>query len=83
MDYHYCGVVQVRGVHDPNGLSCAQSATTICYDCGTSLCSPHAERCELCGKTFCQSCVSFYQSEHAKPAQTDQTTSEFPKRKTA
>jgi len=82
MDYFLCGVVEVRGVQDELGMECGRYAKTLCYDCGTSLCSAHAERCELCGETFCPSCLSFHQSEHPKTAQRDQAT-EFPKKKTA
>ncbi len=71
MNYHFCGVVEVRGVNDESGTACGRSAITLCYDCGTSLCAAHAKRCELCGEPFCQSCLSFHQSEHPKPAQQD------------
>lgn len=82
MDYHYCGIVQFRGVHDAHGLSCGRYANTLCRDCGTSLCLYHTERCQMCGETFCESCLSFHQSEHAKSAQSDMAT-ESPKQKTA
>ena len=59
----------MRGVHDQEGTPCVRYASTLCYDCGTSLCSQHAERCDLCGESFCQSCLTFHQSEHAKPTQ--------------
>ena len=69
MDYLYCGVIEARGVHDQLGTACGHPARTLCYDCGTSLCSVHAERCELCAETFCPSCLSFHPSEHQKPTQ--------------
>jgi len=72
MDYLFCGVVEMRGVHDQQGIACGRSASTLCYDCGTSLCAAHVTRCQLCGQTFCESCLSFHQSEHNKPAQSDQ-----------
>jgi hypothetical protein len=81
MDYLFCGVVEVRGVQDRLGTACGRSAKTLCYDCGTSLCSEHIERCELCGQTFCQSCLSFHQNEHPKPASGDSLVRE--KRKSA
>jgi predicted sulfurtransferase len=81
MDYHYCGVVQVCGVHDGDGLACGRSASTLCYDCGTLLCPDHTERCDLCAEMFCPSCLSFHQSEHPKPAERDQRGQQ--KRKTA
>jgi len=70
-DYLLCGVVELRGVHDANGTACGRSARTLCYDCGTSLCPAHAERCAFCTEAFCQSCLSFHRSEHSKPAQQD------------
>jgi hypothetical protein len=82
MDYHYCGVVEMRGVHDQEGTLCGRYANALCYDCGASLCSRHAESCDLCGVAFCLSCLSFHQSQHSKPAQSDQGT-DFPKKKTA
>ena len=82
MDYHYCGVVEMRGVHDQEGTPCARYASTLCYDCGTSLCSQHAEPCDLCSQTFCRSCLTFHQDEHGKPAQSDQAT-DSPQKKTA
>jgi len=68
-DYLFCGVVDVRGVDDANGIACGRDARTLCYDCGTSLCPMHTERCELCTEAFCQSCLSFHRREHSKPAQ--------------
>jgi hypothetical protein len=82
MNYFYCGVIAVRGLVDELGNPCGRSARTLCWDCGTSLCSQHAERCSLCGETFCQSCLSFHQSEHIKPVQSDQTTA-LPREKPA
>jgi predicted sulfurtransferase len=68
MNYLFCGVVEVRGVQDQFGTACGRSAETLCYDCGTSLCSTHTQRCEVCAETFCPSCLSFHQTDHAKPA---------------
>jgi hypothetical protein len=42
-----CGVVEARGLQDQLGIACGRSAKTLCYDCGTSLCPDHAERCSL------------------------------------
>ena len=66
-----CGIVEMRGVQDQEGTPCARYASTLCYDCGTSLCSDHLERCELCAETFCASCLSFHQNEHPKRTPTD------------
>jgi hypothetical protein len=82
MDYHYCGIVEMRRVHNQQGTLCARYAKTLCYDCGTSLCSQHTERCQLCGETFCRSCLTFHLDEHGKPAQSDQAT-DSPQKKTA
>jgi hypothetical protein len=68
----YCGVVEVRSLEDALGATCGGPATAPCSDCGTALCAGHAERCELCNKTFCPSCLSFHQGEHPKPAVADQ-----------
>jgi hypothetical protein len=72
MSYFDCGVVEARGSQDTSGTPCGREAGTLCYDCGTSLCSAHAERCDLCGETFCPSCLSFHQAEHLKPPQRDE-----------
>jgi len=82
MDYHLCGIVEMRGVHDQDGTPCGRYATTLCYDCGTSLCLSHSERCDLCGESFCPTCLTFHQSEQAKTAQSDHSTVS-PKKKTA
>ena len=74
MNYFSCGVVEVRGVKDQLGTVCGSSAKTLCYDCGTSLCPAHTEHCELCTEIFCQSCLSFHQGAHPKPAQRSQLT---------
>jgi len=70
-DYLYCGVVQVRGVHDEHGLLCGGDSVSLCSDCGTSLCSVHCERCEICREIFCPSCLSFHRADHPKPAQAE------------
>jgi len=67
----YCGVVEVRSLEDAMGATCARSAKSQCSDCGTALCDQHIERCEVCGETFCPSCLSFHQKEHPKPAIAD------------
>jgi len=81
MNYLVCGVVEARGLQYQLGIACGRSAKTLCYDCGTSLCPDHAERCSLCAKTFCPSCLSFHQSEHPKAASGESSAQE--KRKTA
>jgi len=78
----HCGLVEVRGIEDAFGTPCGRSAETRCYDCCTSLCSRHAERCELCSRTFCLLCLSFHENEHPKPATRVRVT-DSPKTKTA
>jgi len=53
MDYHYCGVVSYRHLEDSLGTTCGRSASTLCYDCGTSLCQFHTASCDLCKEKFC------------------------------
>jgi len=77
----YCGVVEARSLDDALGATCGRSAEGKCSDCGTSLCSAHAERCSLCAETFCPSCLSFHKSEHPKAASGESSAQE--KRKTA
>ena len=64
----YCGVVEARNLEDAFGTTCGRQAASKCCDCGTVLCSAHAQRCAHCNVTFCASCLSFHQAEHAKPA---------------
>jgi len=66
----YCGVVEVRSLEDALGATCGRSGSARCSDCGIWLCSAHSGQCNLCSETFCPSCVSFHQSEHAKPVAT-------------
>ena len=73
----YC---EVRGLNDAPAVPCGHSAKAKCSNCGTLLCSAHTEPCELCGRFFCQFCLSFHQSEHPKPAQRDEHTAEKRKR---
>ena len=68
MDYHYCGVVQYRNLADSLGTICGRSASTLCYDCGTSLCQPHTKICDICKEKFCPSCLGFHIEDHAKPS---------------
>jgi hypothetical protein len=68
----YCGIVEVGSLEDALGATCGRSAGAACSDCGTSLCSAHTERCELCGEDFCEPCLSFHQREHPKLAHKEQ-----------
>jgi hypothetical protein len=76
----YCGVVEVRSLEDALGATCGRKATTLCSDCGVSLCAAHAERCHLCREAFCPSCLSFH-SVHLKPSAAAHSAGE--KRKSA
>ena len=71
MDYFYCGVVSAWHLDDALGAACGRQASTLCYDCGTSLCQFHTAACDLCKEKFCPSCLSFHLDEHAKPFATD------------
>ena len=70
----YCGVFEVRSLEDALGATCGRTATSKCSDCGTLLCSAHAQRCGYCDVTFCLSCLSFHRSDHPKPAKADRRT---------
>jgi len=70
MDYHYCGVVTNRHIEDQTGTPCGRSASTLCYDCGTSLCETHTDVCDLCKEKFCSSCLGFHLDEHSKRSAT-------------
>ncbi len=67
----YCGVVEVRSLEDALGPTCTLQAKDQCSDYGVSVCASHTERCELCRQTFCPSCLSFLQAEHAKRVRPD------------
>ena len=82
MDYFFCGIVAARNLQDATGTPCGHPAKTLCYDCGTSLCSLHTERCDLCSENFCMTCSSFHRDEHAKPSSGDRPTS-WPHKKSA
>jgi hypothetical protein len=69
-----CGVVEARNLEDAFGTTCARKAATKCCDCGTLLCSAHAQRCTHCKVTFCASCLSFHQAEHTKLAAGEKAT---------
>lgn len=60
----YC---EVRRLKDAPAVSCGHSAKAKCSNCGTVLCSAHTECCKVCGRSFCQFCLSFHQGGHSKP----------------
>jgi len=72
----YCDVVEVRTLEDALGATCARPANELCSDCGVSVCSAHAERCDLCGQSFCPSCFFFHQAKHSMPAFTERSEPE-------
>jgi hypothetical protein len=76
----YCAVVEVRNLEDAFGTTCGRSVRAYCSDCGVSLCSAHAEWCDLCRAIFCSSCLSFHERECDKPVQPDKR---MPERKSA
>jgi hypothetical protein len=62
-----CEITLVRDVEDAFGTVCARNANEQCSDCGTHVCDLHAESCDLCGKSFCSSCLYFHMNEpHAE-----------------
>ena len=67
----YCGVIEVRSLEDALGATCARPAKAVCSDCGVAVCMIHTDRCDLCRQTFCPSCLSFHQAQHAKPVRRD------------
>ena len=64
----HCEVVEVGDLADADGFPCRRTASKECFDCGTELCSDHAEQCGVCRAIFCPTCLSFHQAEHAKTA---------------
>src|SRR5436305_15038394 len=66
-----CKVVEVRNSADAVGLACLRTASTQCFDCGSSLCESHTETCGICQGIFCPSCLSFHSVQHSKPASAD------------
>ena len=71
-NYLCCGVVEVGGVHNGDGMVCGRDAKLPASIAELHFACPHAERCELCSEMFCRPCLSFHQAEHPKPAQSDQ-----------
>lgn len=60
-----CGI---QIVHDRDGYSCERSASESCSDCGTALCSRHAEACGMCLDILCDSCLYFHERQpHLRP----------------
>jgi hypothetical protein len=78
-DLSYCGVVEVRSLEDALGATCARAGAAQCSDCGTSVCSAHGERCQLCNEIFCPSCLSFHQREHKMPTSPDRNVDQHRK----
>jgi hypothetical protein len=37
----HCEVVELRNVADADGFPCSRTASTQCFDCGSSLCESH------------------------------------------
>jgi hypothetical protein len=65
-----CGIVLVRHLEDAQGEVCGEDAPEQCVDCGTALCSLHAESCDICRESFCASCCYLHEQQpHAKPVE--------------
>ena len=55
-----CGVLILHG---SEGYACGRLGSEACSDCGTTLCDPHADACELCLQVFCDCCLYFHSKE--------------------
>src|SRR5437870_6810601 len=66
-----CEIVEMRDSADAVGYSCSRTASTQCFDCGSSLCESHTETCGICNGIFCPSCLSFHSVQHPKAASAD------------
>src|SRR5206468_12524242 len=66
-----CEVIEMRNSTDADGFPCLRTASTQCFDCGSSLCESHTETCGICNGIFCPSCLSFHSVQHSKPASAD------------
>jgi hypothetical protein len=51
------------GINDQSGYACGQLGSDGCADCGTTLCTAHAEACEFCLQVFCNCCLYFHLKE--------------------
>ena len=69
MENSTCEIVLVQNSSDPFGYPCGKDAHEACSDCGTALCDLHSDGCEVCDRTFCDSCLYVHlKFPHAKPA---------------
>src|SRR5215472_5246382 len=53
-NYLCCGVVEVGGVHNGDGMVCGRDAKLPASIAELHFACPHAERCELCSAMFCR-----------------------------
>ena len=69
METAACEIVLVQNSSDPFGYPCGKDAHEACSDCGFALCNLHSDGCEICDRTFCDSCLYVHlKYPHAKPA---------------
>src|SRR5213594_4956868 len=66
-----CEAIEMRNSTDADGFPCSRTASTQCFDCGSSLCESHTETCGICNGIFCPSCLSFHSVQHPKAASAD------------
>jgi hypothetical protein len=67
----HCEVLEIRNLADADGFPCSRTASTQCFDSGSSLCESHTETCGICNGIFCPSCLSFHSVQHTKAASAD------------
>src|SRR5438874_11533987 len=70
-----CEVGEIRNSANAVGYSCSRTASTQCFDCGSSLCESHTETCGICNGIFCPSCLSFHSVQHSRRISRPQGTS--------
>src|SRR2546429_7557778 len=64
-----------NGSQHADGFPCSRTASTQCFDCGSSLCESHTETCGICNGIFCPSCLSFHSVQHSRRISRPQGTS--------
>ena len=62
-----CDVLEVQG--DNIGNYCPRISVSQCSECGLHLCDEHTAKCDLCGDTFCTSCLYHHTIDHSRPRQ--------------
>ncbi len=73
----YCEIVELSRIDHAPGYPCGKHAAGECCDCGTRVCSDHAQRCLRCEQLFCVSCLSFHETTLPKKPARDECLKEF------